>query len=191
MLAAYLITVIVGGVLVVLSIATGSDGHAVEHGGGPDAGHGDPASDQSAAVDVLLSWLPIGSLRFWTFFAAFFGLTGTAMTVLGAAGPVPTAIAAVAVGYASGLLLTRTIRRLRESPSDSSLAEADLVGATAQVLLAIAPGRAGKVRLHIKDRSIDRLAETEEPAIAIGERVLVIAAPREGHVVVARVGKLD
>jgi len=194
MLAAYLITVIVGGVLVTLSIVAGADGHSAGHTGaldGDGAVHGDASADQGALVDALLSWLPVGSLRFWTFFAAFFGLTGTAMTVLAVAGPITTAIAAVAVGYASGLLLTRTIRGLERSSSDSSLAGSDLVGATAQVLLPIAAGRTGKVRLHLKERSVDRLAETEEEEeIAAGERVLVIAVPDDGHVVVARAGKL-
>lgn len=195
MLAVYLVTLIVGGVLVVLSIAAGAD-----HGGGHDAGLDAHAGDHggghveaghAGGFDALLGWLPLGSLRFWIFFAAFFGLTGTAMTALAIAGVMPIAAAAAAVGYGSGLLLTRTIRGLQRSSSDSSVAEADLVGAIARVLVPIAAGRTGKVRVHLKDRSFDLLAETEEAdPVAAGEEVLVIAAPREGHVMVARAGKL-
>ncbi len=196
MLAAYLISAIVGGVLVTISIVAGGHGHdAGGHGGDLDehgVAHGDADAAHGGLLDALSSWLPFGSLRFWTFFVAFFGLTGTAMTVLATAGPVAIAVAATAVGYASGILLARTIRGLQRSSGDSSVAEADLVGATAQVLLPIAPGRTGKVRLHVKDRSVDLLAETEEsPVIAAGEQVLVIAAPGEGHVVVARIEKLS
>jgi membrane protein implicated in regulation of membrane protease activity len=192
MLAAYLISAIVGGVLVTLSIVAGADGHDAGGHGGDIGDDGGAEAAQGGLLDGLSSWLPIASLRFWTFFVAFFGLTGTAMTVLATAGPLPVAVAATAVGYASGILLTRTMSRLQRTSSNSSLAEADLVGATAQVLLPIGAGRTGKVRLHVKDRSVDLLAETEEePEIAAGEQVLVIATPVEGHVVVARIGKLS
>jgi membrane protein implicated in regulation of membrane protease activity len=188
MLVIYLITVIVGGVLVAVSIAAGADSHSTDHGG--DAGHGN--GDHAGTADAILSWLPVASLRFWIFFAAFFGLTGSALTMLGAPGPIPTAIAAALVGYASGLLISRSIRALQRSSSDSSVGEADLIGATAQVLVPMAAGRTGKVRLELKARAVDLLAETDEPGeIAAGERVLVIAAPHGGHVVVARAGKLS
>lgn len=188
MMVAYLITLIVGGVLVAVSLLAGADHEG--HGDADSHAHGDAVDD--GFLDALHSWLPIASLRFWTFFAAFFGLTGTAMTVLDAGGRATIAISAIAVGYASGLILTRAIRRLQRSSSDSSLGESDLVGATALVLLPPAAGRPGKVRVHVKDRSVDFMAETQEAAeMAAGESVLVIAAPGEGHVVVARLDKLS
>jgi membrane protein implicated in regulation of membrane protease activity len=193
MLAAYLITLIVGGVLVVVSLVAGDGGgHGAELDGDVGAdGHGE-VSHGGEALDALMSWLPLSSLRFWTFFAAFFGLTGTAMSVLSGAGPIATAIAAVLVGYASGLALTRIVGSLHKRSSDSSLAAADLIGATAHVLLPVAAGRTGKVRLHLKDRIVDVLADTQEAAeLVAGESALVIAAPSSGHVVVARVEKLS
>jgi membrane protein implicated in regulation of membrane protease activity len=193
MLAAYLITLIVGGVLVVVSLVAG-DGHGGDgaelDGDAATDGHGD-VSHGGDALDALMSWLPLSSLRFWTFFAAFFGLTGTALSVLSVA-PIATGIAAVLVGYVSGLALTRIVGRLHKSSSDSSLAAADLIGATAHVLLPVAAGRTGKVRLHLKDRTVDVLADTQEPAeLVAGESALVIAAPHGGHVVIARVDKLS
>lgn len=196
MLAAYLITLIVGGVLVAISLVAG-DGDAGGHHGdlAGDAGaHGDAHghAEHGGALDAALGWLPVSSLRFWTFFAAFFGLTGTALSLLPNTGSIVIAIAAVAVGYGAGITLTRAIRRLQHDSSDSSLAASDLIGATAQVLLPVAPGRAGKVRLHLKDRAVDLLAETQEAAeLAVGENALVIAAPHEGHVVIARIDKLS
>lgn len=183
-MAIYLGSMLIGGVMVLLSALGGDHGHhdLGGHGAEGDAGHG--GGHGGGAADALLAWLPLGSVRFWTFFAAFFGLTGTALTMLGTAGPVVIG-AAVAVGYASGLMLTRALRRL-QATTDSSLGEDDLVGASAQVLLAVGGGRTGKVRLQIKGRTLDLLAETEEAQMAAGERVLVIAAPAGGHVVVAR-----
>ncbi len=195
MLAAYLIALIVGGVLVAISLVAGGDsdagGHGGDlHGGGDGDAHGGAHVEHGGALDAALGWLPLGSLRFWTFFAAFFGLTGTALSLLPGSGSIVTAVAAVAIGYGAGVALTRIVRRLQHSSSDSSLAAADLIGATAHVLLPVAPGRAGKVRLHLKDRAIDVLAETQEDELAAGEKALVIAAPHQGHVVIARIDKL-
>jgi membrane protein implicated in regulation of membrane protease activity len=180
-MAIYLGSMLIGGVLVALSVLGGDHGH---HDVGGDGADGHAGDHGSGVADTVLAWLPLGSFRFWTFFAAFFGLTGTALTMLGTSSPVVVG-AAVAVGYASGLMLTRALRRLQVT-TDSSLGEADLVGASAQVLLPVGGGRTGKVRLQIKGRTVDLLAETEEAAMAAGERVLVIAAPAGGHVVVAR-----
>ena len=196
MMAAYLITLIVGGVLVAISLVAGGDGDGDADGGGHgDAdgdAHGDAHADQGGALDAALGWLPLGSLRFWTFFAAFFGLTGTALSLLPGSGSIVTAVAAVAIGYGAGVALTRIVRRMQQTSSDSSLAAADLIGATAHVLLPVAPGRAGKVRLYLKDRAVDVLAETQEEAeLPAGEKALVIAAPQQGHVVIARIDKLS
>lgn len=180
-MAIYLGSMLIGGVLVALSVLGGDHGHNDLDGDAADGGAGDHGS---GAADAVLGWLPLASFRFWTFFAAFFGLTGTALTMLGTASPVVVG-AAVAVGYASGLMLTRALRRL-QATTDSSLGEADLVGAGAVVLLPVGGGRTGKVRLHIKGRTVDLLAESEEAEMAAGERVLVIGAPAGGHVVVAR-----
>jgi membrane protein implicated in regulation of membrane protease activity len=197
MLAAYLTALIVGGVLVAVSLAGGDhhdagghaadgDGHAASH-----ATHGGEVAG-GAGLDALLGWVPLGSLRFWTFFAAFFGLTGTALDLLAHTAPVATAIAATAIGYGAGVALTRVIRTLQRTSSDSSLSADDLVGATARVLVPLAAGRTGKVRLHLKDRTVDLLAETQETVeLAAGERALVIAVPRDGRAVVARIDKVD
>ena len=194
MLAAYLIALIVGGVLVAVSLVGGdhhdAGGHTLDGDG--DAAADDAAVDHGSAFDALLSWLPLSSLRFWTFFAAFFGLTGTALSLLASAGPVATAFAAVATGYGAGIALTRAMRALQAGSSDSSLALDDLIGATAKVLVPVAAGRTGKVRLHLKDRTIDLLADTQEAEeLAAGESALVIAVPGDGRAVIARVDKLS
>ena len=194
MMAAYLITLIVGGVLVAISLVAGGDGDGGGHDGDAHAGDadGDAHAEHGGALDAALGWLPLGSLRFWTFFAAFFGLTGTALSLLPGTGSLVTAVAAVAIGYGAGVALTRIVRRMQQTSSDSSLAAADLIGATAHVLLPVAPGRAGKVRLYLKDRAVDVLAETQEEAeLPAGDKALVIAAPRQGHVVIARIDKLS
>jgi membrane protein implicated in regulation of membrane protease activity len=187
MLMVYLIALIVGGVLLAGTLIFGGDGDASidDHGGGD--GHG---GDHASGFDALLGWFPLTSLRFWTFFGAFFGLVGTVLAAWKIAAPVPTAILAVAGGYLSGLMMDRAVRYLRRTDSDSSLGERDLVGCSGQVVVPLAADKTGKVRLHLKGRTVDLLAETEdEAALGVGQPVLVLSMRGDGHVVVTRESK--
>ena len=92
LLKIYLASLAFGGVLLVASLVIGDDGDAdtdfdggadldldlaAEHGGAPD--HGD--------IDALGGIFgALKSIRFWTFFTAFFGLTGTVFEGAGASG---------------------------------------------------------------------------------------------------------
>jgi len=186
MLMVYLIALIIGGVLLALTLVLGG---AAEHSadtGGADTDHGgDADSDHPSALDAVFGWVPVTSLRFWTFFAAFFGGVGTVVSAWGLAGPVPAAVFAIAAGYLSGLIMDRSMRYLRRSDSDSSLAGRDLVGAGAEVLVTVASGAPGKVRVRMKGRSVDLLAETDdEAALAAGQEVTVLAMRDDGRVVV-------
>jgi hypothetical protein len=170
MLALYLIALVVGGTMLVLSIVGGDHDHG-DHGHGPAGGH-------HGALDVALGWLPITSLRFWIVFAAFFGLTGATLTLGGLLGPepLPGAIAG-GVGYVAGLLVVAGLRRLTATEVSSAVDDRDLVGASAEVLLPIATGAPGKVRLRLKDRAIDLTATTDDlAAIPAGVEVVVYAA---------------
>ncbi|HLU64867.1 MAG TPA: hypothetical protein VKZ63_01240 [Kofleriaceae bacterium] len=194
MLMIYLIALIVGGVLLAITLILGGDGEAGEVDAELDAdadfdadADGDAHSDHGG-FDAFMAWLPLTSLRFWTFFGAFFGLVGTVLAAWKLAGPVPTAIMAVAAGYLSGLMMDRAIRYLRRNDTDSSLGERDVVGATGKLLVAAGPGRTGKVRVHLKGRAVDLLAETDE-VLAAGQPILILSMREDGHVVVTRGGK--
>jgi membrane protein implicated in regulation of membrane protease activity len=192
MLMVYLIALIVGGVLLATTLVLGG---AVEHDAdaGGDADHGgDASSDHASALDAALAWLPVTSLRFWTFFAAFFGGVGTVLSAWNLAGPVPAAVVAIAGGWLSGLIMDRSMRYLRRADSDSSLGGKDVVGAGAEVLVPVAAGTSGKVRVRLKGRSVDLLAETEDDqALAAGQHVMVLSMRDDGHVLVTRGDKLD
>lgn len=186
MLMVYLIALIVGGVLLALTLVLGG---AADHGAGEldhDAG-GAADGDQAGALDAVFAWLPVTSLRFWTFFAAFFGAVGTVLSAWNLAGPAPAAALAVAAGYLSGLLMNRAMRYLSRSDSDSSLGGGDLVGAGALVLLPVGPGAPGKVRVRLKGRAVDLLAVTDdERPLAAGQHAMVLSMRDDGHVVVTR-----
>jgi membrane protein implicated in regulation of membrane protease activity len=190
MLMVYLIALIVGGVLLALSLVLGG---GADHGGGElDHAVADGDGDHAGALDAVFAWLPITSLRFWTFFAAFFGAVGTVLSAWNLAGPAPAAVLAVAAGYLSGLIMNRAMRYLTRTDSDSSLGHGDLVGAGAEVLLPIASAAAGKVRVRLKGRSVDLLAVSEDDQpLAAGAHVMVLAVRDDGHLLVTRGDKLE
>src|SRR5690242_10331405 len=146
MLVVYLITLIVGGGLLAVTLLAGGHGDAHGHVGGDGHGGVDAHGDQAGAADALLGWMPVTSLRFWTFFAAFFGLTGTLLTTWVETAFVPALAMSIAAGYLSGLAMDRAMRVLRRTDADSSVGERDLVGAAVEVLVPVASGKTGKVR---------------------------------------------
>jgi hypothetical protein len=198
MLATYLITLAVGGVMLTLAMFggdAGDGGHGgADHGGtGNGNGHGGGnghgvATDHGGALDLVLGWLPVTSLRFWIIFAAFFGLTGTALTLGGFVGaePVPLVLS-IAVGWASGVMVVSSIRKLTRGEVSSGVASRDLIGATATVLVPLRRGAGGKVRVRMKDRAVDLMATTDDEGdFAEGNEVVVYEVVAGGGVVVTR-----
>jgi membrane protein implicated in regulation of membrane protease activity len=154
---------------------------------------GDADADGHATADVASAWLPIASMRFWTFFLAFGGLTGAALTVLEAGGgPISIALIAAAVGYATGIAITRIVRSLRGKRVDSTLRRDDYVGSSAAVLLPVGPAQTGQVRIQIGGRIVDLAAETEDDEeLARESEVFVYAVRDDGTLLVTAHATLD
>lgn len=149
--------------------------HALGHGHHGDAHH--PGVDAAGAGDALgfLLW-SFGSLRFWTFFLAFFGLTGLALDGLGL---VPAGVVGPSLAVGTGLLVAWSalfvLRRLSTGSSSSHATARDYVGKTARVLVPVAPEGVGKVRVRIGGQDVDLLATTDDPAgFRSSEEALVI-----------------
>lgn len=156
------------------------------------ADHALAHADGVGAVDAVMAWLPFTSMRFWTFFLAFFGLTGSALVLANAiASQVTIGVIAGLVGYGSGLGVTATVRKLKSQKVDSSVSERDYIGSTATVLLGVAKGKTGKIRLQLKGRTIDVLAETEEDQLfAPKQPVMIYAVTPDGKAMVTRIEQL-
>lgn len=197
MLSLYLIALLVGGFLLALSIIGGhADSDAdfdidadvdvdADADGDGDFDHG------MGAFDAMVAWLPFASLRFWTFFAAFFGLTGVVLEAGEFTARFVTLGVAIGIGYVCGAGMTTVVRRLRRTRVDSSLGADDFIGESARVILPVAPGTTGKVRLEIKGRVVELLAETEdEVALAAGQICTVYGVKEDGRAVVARAAEL-
>src|SRR5262249_37411889 len=146
--------------------------HSLDHGGA-GLSHGEALVPGHAPEGPVQAGLPLLSMRFWTFFLAFFGLTGAVLAGLGLwSSPLFIAAAAVGMGLLSGLGVSYAFGRLRRETISSSLQEQDYIGATGRVLLPIARGQQGKVRLEIRGRTLDLIAETEdEQALSVRQEV--------------------
>ena len=198
MLTFYLIALLVGGLLVAASLFSGGDADVdadvdvdadadadvdADADGDADAGHAQvaPAFD----IDGLSAWMPIRSVRFWTFFLAFGGLLGTLLTLFDLLPALPIAVISGAVGYASGIGISTVVRRLRTEDVSSGVSESDYVGATGTVLLPVAPGQVGKVRVELKGRAVDAAAVTDDPdALVERSEVLVYEVRDDGVLLV-------
>lgn len=174
MLPVYLGALAFGGTLLVASMFLGGDDKDTETD--KDLGGGG------------LDWLPVASLRFWTFLLAFGGATGTALTYAGGLPPAVVGAIAFVVGWMCGLGMIHVMRSVRRGSVGSEVSPKELGGETAEVLVAIGRGEIGKVRVTAKGRIHDLIAETdEEEKFPAGSKVMIVGEGAEGRVQVTRV----
>ncbi|MDL2344146.1 NfeD family protein [Deinococcus sp. MIMF12] len=149
----YLLCLIVGGGLLVLSLVGGHDHDApTDH---PEAGD-------------LASWF---SLRSLVSFAAFFGLAGTVAGLLGLGG-MGQLVMALVTGLAVGGF-TAFAFRLARTRGEVSGAAGRLTGRTGKVLVAPTPGRLGKVAVTVSGQIEQALARSVDP-LKVGDAVIVL-----------------
>lgn len=205
MITLYIVCLVVGGVLVAASALTGGGHDDVHHEVEPEAHaetepeaevHGHDVSHEVELSDLTNvpsatstevaggAWLPFLSLRFWTFFSAFFGLTGLTVTGLSLASPPIALAAAVGVGVVSGVGVTSLFRLVKGAQVDSSIEPDDIQGAVARVLLAIDAGSEGMVRVKVKGAVKDLRAVTDDGAPLPRGSLALVLLVRDG---VARV----
>ena len=120
---------------------------------------------------------PLFSFKFYTFFLAFFGLTGMLFSWLELwSTPVGVAAASVGMGLAAGLGMTYAMH-LANSGNTRGIVGSDYLGASGTVVLPIEPGQAGKIRVTIQGRTFDmraRLADDEETDLGIDDHCFVL-----------------
>lgn len=190
MLSLYIIAGIVGGVLIALSAVGGIGDHdadlELDHDVDLDADH-DFDLDHDHDLDVHVGdgpldgvdpegiWLPFLSLRFWTYFAAGFGITGGVLTALGSLAAPLVALAAGGTGLVAGLAMAYAMRALKRGEAHGHVRMTDYQGAEGEVRVAIPPGGAGKIRTRIRGEQIDLLATTAEgETLPAGTRIIII-----------------
>lgn len=186
MLTLYTILAIVGTGLALLAAFAGHGDQDSSVGAGHDIDHaGDVAGDAHHEIEVkdvpFYSWLPFFSLRFWTFFAASFGLIGLGLTNLSGMKEPLVGILSGTIGFAVGLGVSLLFRAaMNVVQSNSSASEQDLMGKEVDVLVAVRPGAPGRIRAVVKGEILDVIAELEgHLPIEAGERAVVVGYERD------------
>jgi membrane protein implicated in regulation of membrane protease activity len=156
------------GVLGVQIVMAGHGGHQGDVGHAGHA-HGDQGNGGTAGF-----WTVVLSLRFWTFTALGFGMSGTLLHFVASSTPPPVILAvAVAAGLASGVFAALVFRAVRSASAGTETRASLAVGRVGRVVVPCGRDVRGQVRIEIAGSSVDLVATTDEDAIARGEAVLV------------------
>jgi len=171
-LAVYVGSLLFGGLLIVASLfgaGHDTDIHVDLHGGD----HGGDGHDQGHAS----AWLTLFGLRFWSFGAAFFGLTGIILNTIG--GPllgIAVPFIAAGVGIAAGLGASVTFRALSRDTVGQLRGAAAMIGREGRFLLPVTRGQQGKVRVAVPGSGdVDMVAESDDAGVLpVGTVVLIV-----------------
>lgn len=110
-------------------------------------------------------WL---SFRFYTFSLCFFGLSGVLLRFLAEMGEPITALLSSGVGLFAGLFVAFLMHWInRGSVAARVSGEREFLGASAQVLLPVKPGKPGQVRVRLGERTVKMRAETDEEDVVL------------------------
>ncbi len=193
----YLISLIVGGFFVLLSIFGGSD-HEADSDVDTDFDHDfdadfdadvDTDFDMDADVDHDLhigvdsdfdtdvGFVDLLSIRALFLFAAFFGLTGTLFTWFGGAEPM-TAILSALTGMVVGLGGNYVIKKFAYEHVSSTVTSEHLRGKTGRVMLPFGPDEKGKILIEAQGKRMQVLARSLDPdtdeTFEQGEEIVVV-----------------
>jgi hypothetical protein len=192
---AYVFALVLGSILLGASFLLGGD-HDSDHDIEADVDHdvdahadldGHDGPGHEAQGDLGGFFGVLGSMRFWTFFAAFFGLTGVVLDGLDLAAQTVSLGLAIGVGFMTGWVAVTLMRRLAATDTGVAAGVGDYVGKSGEMLIAAAPGRLGKIRIELKGTTVDVLALSEDDPIARGEQALILEMRADKALVV----KLD
>lgn len=170
----YLISMLVGGFFVLLSLFGGEMDH-----------HADIAGDVHAGADVSHdthvgsgSFVDLLSLRTLFFFLAFFGLTGTLLSWTGT-GATLTVVTATILGLLVGLGGNYVIQRIGHARVSSEITSSDLTGLTGRVLIPFSGEERGKISVIVKGSELRlpaRSLDVESPeSFDPGDEVVVVS----------------
>lgn len=124
-------------------------------------------------------WLPFLSIRFWTFSAAAFGLTGLLLTLFGIP-EILGALIAAAMGLSVGLGAAWVFRQIKTDTVSGDVDLRRLIGQEARVLLPVRPGDMGKVVVRTMGGHIELLAITRDTQVLEPGSTVLIAHVDKG-----------
>ena len=166
----YLVSLLVGGFFVLLSIFGGADSGAdtdVDIDGempsdfDHDVGHYDTSVGDHDVGHEGTAFVDLFSVRALFLFAAFFGLTGELLSLLDTGEPL-TVILSTLVGLVAGLGGNYVIKRVGYDVVSSDLNSSELRGASGRVLVPFEGERKGKISLVAKGQRLQLVARAFE-----------------------------
>ncbi len=186
----YLVSLLVGGFFVLLSIFGGGDAEAdvdadfdadfdtdLEADFDADADYDtDFDADADAGFEAGPGLIDLFTVRALFLFAAFFGLTGVLLSWAGTEEPL-AAILSVLTGLVVGLGGNYAIKRVGYRSVSSAVRTRDLQGITGRVMVPFEAGEVGKIRLVARGNRMQLMARSFEEAggaFQPGEEVVVI-----------------
>jgi hypothetical protein len=135
--------------------------------------------------DMDLHGLPFASIRFWSIFAAMFGLSGLVLTLF-----MPfifswaTGILSAGIGLGTGMIYTKLIKSLDTS---SEVDSQKLIGQSARVLLPVSKNTPGKIRVIQNGKILDFTAKTTDKIeCEINSKVLIYKVNKNGSVNISK-----
>ncbi|NEP78024.1 MAG: NfeD-like protein [Okeania sp. SIO3C4] len=177
--SAYVFCLIIGGAFVALSAFAGLDGVDFDQDFEPDLEIID-RSNRQVNTSIYQRrrglWLPLFSLKFWTFGSCFFGLTGILLSYISPTlSPTIIAIISIIVGILCGTVMAWVLHTLKNSQADSLVRSGDLVGLSGIVQIPFDKNSRGKIRLNVKESVVELMAFTEEfREFTRGEKALIV-----------------
>jgi hypothetical protein len=175
MLTLYLVCLVLGGLLIALSIFGGGDADVdVSADADVDVEADVDAEGAGQGVTAAARFL---SMRNLVFFMAFFGLTGTLLSLL-RADHLATLFTALGLGAVAAYAVQRLMDYLRSSQSGALPGASALAGAEARVVVGLAGRRPGKVDVVSGDRTYQFVARLHDGAgvdhVEVGDAVVVV-----------------
>jgi hypothetical protein len=175
MLTLYLVCLVLGGVLIAVSVFGGGDADVdVDVAADVDVDGGDVDAEGGEGVTAAARFL---SMRNLVFFLAFFGLTGTLLTLL-QANHLATLLTSVGLGGLAAWAVYRLMSYLRSSQSGSLPSLSTLAGSEARVVIGLSATRPGKIDVVTGDRTHQLVARIHEGAkvdhVEVGDTVVVV-----------------
>lgn len=141
--------------------------------------------DASGLGDFI--WLPIFSMRFWTFGTAAFGFTGVALSYGGLPWLLVLGLATL-FGSVMGTAAAYFFRMLKKDSVSGSTTTRAYVGEQARVVLPIEPNGRGKIVLETAAGDVELVATTRDATPIERGSTVIVAGFREGIADVSSLG---
>ncbi len=172
MLSVYIGTGLVGIVLIVLAGVSGFLDGDIDAGGGIDH---DVHLEADHGHGFDFGWVPFLSLRFWTYAAAGFGLTGTIFSLTKMLDARATFIVSLVLGLLMGFGVFALMRFAKKNQTELVPSASTVVGLHGKLLVGVGATDPGKVRVQVNGEWIDYLARSQSALpIPAGHEVVVV-----------------